>query len=92
VSQTSGYDPRNPGAHNLGATEYDPGKLVRDVVALLEDRGLTPILDKRPDAARETHTAACILLRGLGIQPGKAPEDWLDLDGGARYDGRMHGD
>jgi hypothetical protein len=92
VSQASGYDPRNPGPHNLDSTSYDPSKLIRDVVALLEDKGLTPTVDTSSDAARETHTAACILLRGIGIRPGKAPEDWLDLDGGARYDSRTHGD
>jgi len=86
------YDPRNPGPHNQHSKAYDPARLVRDVVALLEDRGLSPVLDNSPDAARETHTAACILLRGIGIQPCKAPEDALDLDGGARYDALVHGD
>lgn len=84
------YDPRNPGPHNLSGTSYDPRKLIADVAALLEDRGLTPTVD--PTMASEVHTAACVLLRGLGIQPGSAPEDWLDLDGGARYDSVKHGD
>lgn len=86
------YDPRQPGEHNLGPTGYDPRKLILDVIAMLEDRGLTPQVDNSPAAARETSTAAHVLLRGLGIRPGSAPEDWLDLDGGARYDSRVHGD
>jgi hypothetical protein len=86
------YDPRNPGSHNLTATSYDPAKLVADIIALLEDRGLTPQPDERPEAQRETATAARVLLRGLGIIPGIAAEDALDLDGGARYSSRMHGD
>lgn len=85
------YDPRNPGPHNLSETSYDPRKLIADVAALLEDRGLTP--GAVPAAmASEVHTAACVLLRGMGIQPGSAPENWLDLDGGARYNSRMHHD
>jgi hypothetical protein len=85
------YDPRNPGPHNLSATSYDPRKLIADVAALLEDRGLTT--GEVPAAmASEVHTAACVLLRGLGIMPGVAPEDALDLDGGARYNRRIHGD
>ncbi len=86
------YDPRNPGPHDLSPKSYDPVKLIRDVVALLEDRGLTPQLDERPAARRETEAAACSLLRGVGINPGIAVEDALDLDGGARYNTRMHGD
>jgi hypothetical protein len=86
------YDPRNPGPHNLSETSYDPRKLIADVAALLEDRGLTPQIDQRPAEARETLTAAHVILRGLGIQPASAPEDWLDVDGGARYNSQVHGD
>lgn len=92
MSQISGYDPHNPGPHNLDAKAYDPAKLVLDVVALLEDRGLTPSLSDGPDGVREAQIAASMLLRGIGIRSGKAPEDWLDLDGGARYDSQIHGD
>jgi hypothetical protein len=85
------YDPRNPEPHNLTERAYDPAKLVADVVALLEDRGLTPAA---PEGATEAEaaSAASQLLRALGIMPGVAPEDWLDLDGGARYGSRLHGD
>jgi hypothetical protein len=86
------YDPRNPGPHTLSPTSYDPVKLIHDVVALLEDRGLTPQIDERPAVSQETESAAYILLRGLGITPGIAVEDALDLDGGAHYSSRMHGD
>jgi hypothetical protein len=85
------YDPRNPEPHNLSERAYDPAKLVADVVALLEDRGLT--LTASEGANREeAKSAASQLLRSLGITPGVAPEDWLDLDGGARYSSRLHGD
>lgn len=85
------YDPRNPEPHNQSERIYDPAKLVADVVALLEDRGLTPAV---PEGASRTEaeSAATQLLRALGITPGVAPEDWLDLDGGARYSSRLHGD
>lgn len=86
------YDPRNPGQHNLSPTSYDPAKLIHDVVALLEDRGLTPEINMERGVLRETETAAHVLLRGLGITPAAAPEDVLDLDGGARYNARMHED
>jgi hypothetical protein len=85
------YDPRNPGPHNLSERAYDPGKLVQDVIALLESRGVQPAAIEgrvRVDA----ETAASQLLLAIGITPAAAPEDWLDLDGGARYDARMHGD
>lgn len=86
------YDPRNPGPHNLSLTAYDPAKLIYDVVALLEDRGLIAQIDERPEVQKETQTAAHVLLRGLGITPATAVEDALDLDGGARYSSRVHGD
>jgi hypothetical protein len=86
------YDPRNPAPHNLPSTSYDPTKLIHDVVALLEDRGLTPQINMEREVLRETETAAHVLLRGLGIMPGIAPEDALDLDGGARYNSKIHGD
>ena len=85
------YDPRNPGPHNLSARAYDPTKLIADVVALLEDRGLTPITPEGRTRV-EAETAASQLLRTLGFTPAAAPEDWTDLDGGARYDTRRHGD
>ncbi len=86
------YDPRNRWPHDLGPTTYDPYKLIRDVLALLEDQGLRPEIDVRPEVAIETEKAARALLHGLGIQDGIAVQDKLDLDGGARYDSRMHGD
>jgi hypothetical protein len=86
------YNARQPGEHNLGPTSYSPRKLILDVIAMLEDRGLTPQLDTDPDTARETLTSAHALLRGIGVSPAAAPEDVLDLDGGARYSSRMHGD
>lgn len=86
------YDPRNPWPHDLGPAAYDPYKLIRDVVAMLEDRGLRPELDERSEVAAETENAAVALLRGLGIRPGIAIQDKLDLDGGAGYSSRVHGD
>ena len=86
------YDPRNPAPHNLGPTTYDPRKLLQDIAAMLEDRGLTVRVDESPEAASTTTTALYTVLRGLGLQAGSAPEDWLDLDGGARYNARVHGD
>jgi len=85
------YDPRNPGAHNLSARAYDPSKLVADIIVLLEDRGLTPIAPEGR-ARIEAETAASQLLRTLGFTPAVAAGDWIDLDGGARHDTRMHGD
>lgn len=87
------YDPHNPGPHNLGVTSYDPRKLLLDVAALIK-RGLTPmsLADQSPELARDALTGAHMVLRGLGIQPASAPEDWLDLDGGTRYNSRVHGD
>jgi hypothetical protein len=85
------YDPRNPGPHNLSARAYDPRKLIADVIAVLEDRGLAPITPAGRERI-EAETAASQLLRTLGFMPAAAPEDWIDLDGGARYDSRMHGD
>lgn len=85
------YDPRNPGPHNLSERAYDPRKLIQDVIALLEDRGLLPVVPEGRDRV-ETETAASQLLRGIGIMPAAAPEDWLDLDGGARLSSRLHGD
>jgi hypothetical protein len=86
------YDPRNPGPHTMSAKAYDPYKLVLDVVALLEDRGLAPISPEGGSTRVEAETAASQLLRAIGIMPGMAPEDALDLDGGARYNSRLHGD
>lgn len=86
------YDPRNPWRHDLGPRTYDPYKLIRDVLAMLEDRGLSPELDVRPEVAIETERAARALLRGLGIREGIAVQDKLDLDGGARHNSRLHGD
>lgn len=85
------YDPRNPGPHNLSERAYDPRKLIRDVIALLEDRGLAPSAPEGRDRV-DAETAASQLLRGIGITPAAAPEDWLDLDGGARLSSRLHGD
>ena len=85
------YDPRNPGPHNLSERAYDPRQLIADVVALLEDRGLRPILPEGRSRV-EAETAASQLLRTLGFTAAAAPEDWIDLDGGARYNTRMHGD
>ena len=85
------YDPRNPGPHNLSDRAYDPRKLIRDVIALLEDRGLLPVMPEGRDRL-DAETAASQLLRGVGIMPAGAPEDSLDLDGGARLSSRLHGD
>jgi len=85
------YDPRNPGAHNLSARAYDPAKLIHDVVALLEDRGLQPVLPEGGSRVK-AETAASQLLRMVGITPAMAQQDALALDGGARYSERMHGD
>lgn len=85
------YDPRNPAPHNLSERAYDPRKLILDVIALLEDRGLSPAVPEGRDRV-DAETAASQLLRGMGIMPAAAPEDWLDLDGGARLNMRLHGD
>jgi hypothetical protein len=70
---------------------YDPYELVDDVIDLLRERGLSPErVDVETPAARIT--GASLLLRGLGIQPARALQDVTDLDGGARYNARMHGD
>ena len=71
-------------------TEYDPYKLIEDVQTLLRDRGLSPHLVD--SMSQDVVTAASVLLRGFGIDPRRAPEDQLNLDGGAAYDSRMHGD
>lgn len=85
------YDPRNPGKHNLSAGSYDPGKLLADVIALLEDRGVSPVAPEGR-ARVEAETIASQLLRSLSLMPAMAPEDALDLDGGVRYDSRLHND
>lgn len=46
---------------------YDPAQLVRDVVDLLQERGLTISF---PDGRQApASTAAAVLLRSLGIRP-----------------------
>lgn len=71
-------------------SSYDPRALVTDVAQLLEDRGISVHLEHGTVADRAA--GAGMLLRGLGVTPLAAPEDQLDLDGGASYSSRLHGD
>lgn len=72
------------------STSYNPRKLVAEVADLLEQRGVT--VDREHGSAGDLTGGAGMLLRGLGVEPLAAPEDSLDLDGGKRYDARLHGD
>lgn len=69
---------------------YDPYILIDDVIALLAERGLTPVRSK--SGSRERMQAACMLLNNLGIEPRLAPEATPDLDGHLAYNRRIHGD
>ncbi|MEU9692252.1 hypothetical protein [Amycolatopsis japonica] len=69
---------------------YDPYRLIDDVEGLLIQRGHTP---ERLDGRTGDRVAgASRLLRGLGIDPLRAPGDALDLDGQIAYQSRVHGD
>ena len=69
---------------------YDPYKLIEEVKALLQEKGIEL---QPPDALGQMLvTGAFQMLRGLGVDPLRAPENHLDLDGGQHYDTRLHED
>lgn len=72
------------------STSYDPRTLVADVAQLLEERGVT--VDREHGTVADRSAGAGMLLRGLGVEPLASPEDTLDLDGGTKYNSRLHGD
>ncbi|WP_181773802.1 hypothetical protein [Amycolatopsis pittospori] len=69
---------------------YDPYRLIDDVVGLLIQRGHRP--ERLDGRAGDRVVGASRLLRGLGIDPLRAPADALDLDGQIAYQSRVHGD
>ncbi|QIZ36131.1 hypothetical protein FDZ84_17415 [Saccharopolyspora sp. ASAGF58] len=70
---------------------YDPYALIRDVEALLVERGLWPEHVTLPDEPGLRVQGACMLLRGLGIEPLMRYEDAIDENHSA-YNRRIHGD
>ena len=69
---------------------YDPYRLIDDVEGLLIQRGHRPV--RLEGRAGDRVAGASRLLRGLGIEPLRAPGDALDLDGQVAYQTRVHGD
>ncbi|KZB85820.1 hypothetical protein [Amycolatopsis regifaucium] len=69
---------------------YDPYRLIDDVEGLLIQRGHRP--ERVEGRAGDRVAGASRLLRGLGIEPLRAPGDALDLDGQRAYQARVHGD
>ena len=72
------------------STSYDPRTLMNEVAQLLEERGVT--VDRERGTVADRTAGAGMLLRGLGVDPLAAPEDALDLDGGASYNAHVHND
>lgn len=70
---------------------YDPYQLIRDVEALLVERGVWPEHVDLPKEPGIRVTGACMLLRGLGIEPLMRHEDAIDENHSA-YNRRIHGD
>lgn len=69
---------------------YDPYRLIDDVEGLLIQRGHRP--ERLDGLAGDRVAGASRLLRGLGIEPLRAPGDALDLDGQVAYQTLVHGD
>ncbi|ANN19100.1 hypothetical protein SD37_28070 [Amycolatopsis orientalis] len=69
---------------------YDPYRLIDDVEGLLIQRGHRP--ERADGRAGDRVAGASRLLRGLGIEPLRAPGDALDLDGQVAYQSLVHGD
>lgn len=74
----------------MSSASYDPRKLTAEVAQLLENHGVD--VNRGAGSSSDRDTGAGMLLRGLGVEPLAAPEDVLDLDGGASYNTRLHGD
>ena len=69
---------------------YDPYRLMDDIEGLLVQRGFRPV--RRPELLADRVAGASRLLRGLGVEPLRAQQDALDLDGHAAYQARLHED
>jgi hypothetical protein len=69
---------------------YDPYRLIDDVESLLRQRGFDPA--RVAGQAEDRVVGASRLLRGLGLEPLRALEDAVDLDGHAAFQHRLHGD
>lgn len=74
----------------MSSTSFDPRRLTTEVARLLEEHGVG--VNRDAGASADRIAGAGMLLRGLGVEPLAEPQDVLDLDGGRRYDSRMHSD